>query len=145
MATGSPAEVGAPSITAGGFLACNKVIVLDKAVDPLAYVVSANIHRRHLTIEDKDRLIVQLLKADPTKSNRRVAKLTDTSHPHVAKVREHAEKGRRRGNGYHVGRHEGPQAANEQASQVRQVGEGRTQAEIGSAANPINSRRAEHR
>jgi DNA-binding Lrp family transcriptional regulator len=49
-------------------------------------------HRRHLTIEDKDRVIVQLLKADPTKSNRRVAKLTDTSHPHVAKVREHAEK-----------------------------------------------------
>src|SRR5262249_4878269 len=35
---------------------------------------------------DKDRLIVQLLKADPTKSNRQVAKLTDTSHPHVAKA-----------------------------------------------------------
>ena len=92
IATGSPVEVGAPSITAGDFLACDKVIVLDKSVDPWAYVVSANVHRRHLTIEDKDRVIVQLLKADPTKSNRRVAKLTDTSHPHVAKVREHAEK-----------------------------------------------------
>jgi DNA-binding Lrp family transcriptional regulator len=92
IATGSPVEVGAPSITAGDFLACDKVIVLDKSVDPWAYVVSANVHRRHLTIEDKDRLIVQWLKADPTKSNRRVAKLTDTSHPHVAKVREHAEK-----------------------------------------------------
>src|SRR5262249_31841422 len=85
--SGSPAEVGAPSITAGeDFLACDKVIVLDKSVDPFAYVVSANIRRRHLTIEDKDRLIVQLLKADPTKSNRQVAKLTDTSHPHVAKA-----------------------------------------------------------
>jgi hypothetical protein len=31
IATGSPAEVGAPSITAGeDFLACDKVIVLDK-------------------------------------------------------------------------------------------------------------------
>jgi len=60
--------------------------------DPYAYVISANIRRRHLSIEDKDRLIVQLLKADPTKSNRTVAKLTDTSHPHVAKVRERAEK-----------------------------------------------------
>jgi hypothetical protein len=60
--------------------------------DPRAYVISANIRRRHLSIEDKDRLIVQLLKADPTKSNRIVAKLTDTSHPHVAKVRERAEK-----------------------------------------------------
>jgi DNA-binding Lrp family transcriptional regulator len=93
IATGSPAIVGAPSITAGeDFLACNKVIVLDKSVDPFAHAVSANIHRRHLAIEDKDRLIVQLLKADPTKSNRQVAKLTDASHPHVAKVREHAEK-----------------------------------------------------
>src|SRR5262249_965550 len=69
IGTGSPAVVGAPSITAGeDFLACKKVIVLDKSVDPFPYVVSANIHRRHLTIEDKDRLIVQLLKADPTTS-----------------------------------------------------------------------------
>jgi hypothetical protein len=93
LATGSPAEVGAPSITAGkGFLALNKVVVLDKSVDPYAYVISANIRRRHLSIEDKGRLIVKVLQADPTKSNRTVAKLTDTSHPHVAKVREQAEK-----------------------------------------------------
>jgi predicted nuclease with TOPRIM domain len=37
-------------------------------------------------------VIVRLLKADPTKSNRAVAKLTDTSHPHVAKVRKRAER-----------------------------------------------------
>jgi ParB-like chromosome segregation protein Spo0J len=65
---------------------------VEPPIDPFAYVVSANIRRRHLSIEDKDRLIVQLLKADPTRSNRTVAKLTDTSHPHVAKVREQAEK-----------------------------------------------------
>jgi DNA-binding Lrp family transcriptional regulator len=93
ISTGSPAEIGPPSITAGkDFLAVNKVVVLDAKTDPWAYVISANIRRRHLGTEDKDRLIVQLLKADPTKSNRQVAKLTDTSHPHVAKVREQAEK-----------------------------------------------------
>jgi hypothetical protein len=71
-----------------------RVLVLggNEDIDPLAYVISANIHRRHLSAKDKDRLIVQLLKANPTKSNRTVAKLTDTSHPHVAKVREQAEK-----------------------------------------------------
>jgi hypothetical protein len=69
-----------------------RVLGGNEDVDPLAYVISANIRRRHLSAEDKDRLIVQLLKADPTKSNRTVAKLTDTSHPHVAKVREQAEK-----------------------------------------------------
>jgi DNA-binding Lrp family transcriptional regulator len=60
--------------------------------DAYAYVISANIHRRHLSTKDKDKLIVQLLQADPAKSNRTVAKLTQTSHPHVAKVREQAEK-----------------------------------------------------
>jgi DNA-binding Lrp family transcriptional regulator len=60
--------------------------------DPHAYVMSANVRRRHLTVDDKDRLIVQLLKADPNKSNRQVAKIVDASHPHVAKVRQRAEK-----------------------------------------------------
>ena len=41
--------VGPPSVMAGkDFLAVNKVIVLDRSVDPYAYVISANIHRRHL-------------------------------------------------------------------------------------------------
>ena len=145
IATGSPAEVGAPSITAGDFLACDKVIVLDKSVDPWAYVVSANVHRRHLTIEDKDRVIVQLLKADPTKSNRRVAKLTDTSHPHVAKVREHAEKA---GDVETVttsvdtkGRKQ-PTSKPRKADKLAKAGRKR---EIGSAAKPIDSRRTERR
>jgi ParB-like chromosome segregation protein Spo0J len=59
--------------------------------DPVAFVISANIRRRHLSIEDKDRLIVALLQADPTKSNRQVAKVVNASHPHVAKVRKRAE------------------------------------------------------
>ena len=45
LAIGNPVEVGAPSLMAGEFLATNKVIVLDKAVEPYAYVISANIHR----------------------------------------------------------------------------------------------------
>ena len=46
IATGSPVIVGAPSIMAGQhFIACDKVIVLGKSVEPYAYVISANIHR----------------------------------------------------------------------------------------------------
>ena len=39
--------------------------------DPLAYVISANIHRRHLAAEQKRELIAALLKAAPEKSDHR--------------------------------------------------------------------------
>src|SRR5262249_12801700 len=60
--------------------------------DPCAYVISANIHRRHLTAEPKRDLIIAVLKGQPQKSNRQIAKETGTSHPHVAKIRQEAEK-----------------------------------------------------
>ena len=70
--------------------------------DPFDFVLSANVHRRHLTIEQKDDLIAKLLKAQPEKSNRQLAKMVGVSHPHLAAVRAKLEKYRRRGNGYHV-------------------------------------------
>jgi ParB-like chromosome segregation protein Spo0J len=60
--------------------------------DPVAYVISANIHRRHLTAEQKRELIAKLIKAAPEKSNRQIAKATGVSHPHVGKVRAEMEE-----------------------------------------------------
>jgi ParB-like chromosome segregation protein Spo0J len=51
--------------------------------DPVAYVISANIYRRHLTAEQKRDLIAELIKAQPEKSNRQIAKATGVSHLHV--------------------------------------------------------------
>src|SRR5262249_36126228 len=72
-------------------------IVLDDPIrlelgDPYKFVLSLNVHRRHLTGEQKHELIVKLLKATPEKSNRQIAKTVGASHPHVAKVREELEK-----------------------------------------------------
>jgi hypothetical protein len=88
VATGGPAVVGAPSITAGeDFLACDKVIVLDKSVDPFAYVVSANVYRRHLSTRQKRELIAKLIKATPDKSDRQIAKTVKASPTTVGTVR----------------------------------------------------------
>ena len=61
-------------------------------VDPYAFVISTNIHRRHLTNEQKDELLKKLIKATPHLSNRQIGRKVGFSHPHVAKVRSELEK-----------------------------------------------------
>jgi hypothetical protein len=46
------------------------ISILDDGINPFEFVISANIHRRHLTAEQKRDLIAKLLKANPEKSNR---------------------------------------------------------------------------
>jgi hypothetical protein len=87
-----PAIVGPPSVMAGkDFLAVNKVIVLDRSVDPYAFVISANIHRRHLTAEQKRDLIAKLIKATPEKSDRQIAETLKASPTTVGTVRAEME------------------------------------------------------
>ncbi len=55
--------------------------------DPYAYVISANIHRRHLSAEQKRDLIAKVVKATPEKSNRQIAEVLKVDHKTVASVR----------------------------------------------------------
>ena len=61
-------------------------------VDPLAVVISANIHRRHLTLDKKAEIAGDILKARPELSNRQVADMVKLSHPKVAKIRKEGER-----------------------------------------------------
>ena len=49
--------------------------------------MSANIHRRHLTAEQKRESIAKVLKAQPSKSNRTIAKQAKVDDKTVAVVR----------------------------------------------------------
>jgi hypothetical protein len=59
--------------------------------DPYDIVLSMNVHRRHLTAEQKRELIAKVLKANPEKSNREIARQVKDDHKKVARVREAAE------------------------------------------------------
>lgn len=53
---------------------------------------SLNLHRRHLTREQKRQIIAESLKADPQLSNREHARRTGANHETVQKVREATEE-----------------------------------------------------
>jgi hypothetical protein len=59
--------------------------------DPVAWVISRNLRRRHLTPEDKIKILAQLVAAHPEKSDRKLAKEAGVSHPTMAKARREAE------------------------------------------------------
>jgi hypothetical protein len=59
--------------------------------NPYTYARSANVLRRHLTAESRRKSIADLIKADPSKSDRRIAEQTKASPSTVGKVRQQLE------------------------------------------------------
>jgi hypothetical protein len=60
-------------------------------VDPNAYVLSQNLHRRHLSSEQKREFIAKLLKANPEASNKSIGKQAKVDDKTVGKVRDDLE------------------------------------------------------
>jgi hypothetical protein len=75
----------------GPLLLDDPFLVLSNVTDPYAYVISANIHRRHLSAEGKRNLIAKVLKAKPDASNLAIAKQVKADDKTVAKVRSDLE------------------------------------------------------
>jgi len=60
--------------------------------DPAAYVISANLRRRHLSAEQKRGLIAKLIKAHPEKSDRQIGNMIKADNKTVAAVRSDLER-----------------------------------------------------
>jgi ParB-like nuclease domain len=59
--------------------------------DPYGFVISSNLHRRHLTAEQRRELIAKLLKVTPEKSNRQIGEIIKVDHKTVGTVRTKME------------------------------------------------------
>jgi hypothetical protein len=119
IATGHHVEVVVKDdkwIIDAGVWISDKVIVLDNSVDPYAYVISANIHRRHLTAKQRRELIAKLIKAQPEKSDRQIAETVKASHHTVGAVRVDME---RRGQVAHVAARTDTKGRQQPAKRVR--------------------------
>jgi len=86
-----PPKVNRWSVFVDGRLNRGLVDTFAGHVDPYAHVISANIHRRHLTTEQKRELIAKLIKAQPEKSNRQIARTAKVDDKTVGVVRADLE------------------------------------------------------
>jgi hypothetical protein len=83
------------SANVGDAFAFNKwqrVIYRDECGDPYAYVTSLNLHRRHLTMEQKRAVIAKMLAANPEMSDRRIGKVAHVDGKTVAGIRTDMEE-----------------------------------------------------
>lgn len=86
------------------YLACLKADIEPEFVeftgkDPVAFVYSVNVHRRHLSVEQKLDLVDRLLTEAPERSDRVIAKLAQLHHKTVGRRRAELEA---RGAGRHA-------------------------------------------
>ena len=86
-----PVRLAPPNIEAGDRGFPEAVKILPSSVDPYAYVVSANMKRRHLTAKQKREIVAALLKARPENSNRQIAETAKVHHETVGDVRDELE------------------------------------------------------
>jgi hypothetical protein len=66
-------------------------LYFERYCDPWSYVVSANVHRRHLTTVQRREIVAALLKAKPERSDNATARLAHVSDKTVTSVRRELE------------------------------------------------------
>jgi hypothetical protein len=79
----------------GEEIAIDNTIIFEEQphdIDPVDFIISDELYRRHLGAEDKRRVIAALLKDYPSKSNRYFAGIVKASHNTVQAVRTEMER-----------------------------------------------------
>jgi hypothetical protein len=86
--------------------------------DIAAFIISANVHRRHLKPKQRRDIVADFLKADPTASDRAIAEKAKVDKNTVAKVRKEKET---RGEIHHVGKRTDTKGRQQPAEKPRKL------------------------
>jgi hypothetical protein len=65
-----------------------EIVKLEKGDTPEAYVEDVNVHRRHLTAEQKQDALIRLIARAPEKTDRRIAKEVGVDHKTIGRARK---------------------------------------------------------
>jgi hypothetical protein len=86
--------------------------------DIAAFIISADVHRRHLKPKQRREIVADFLKADPTATDRAIAEKAKVDKNTVAKVRREKET---RGEIHHVGKRTGTKGRQPPAEKPRKL------------------------
>jgi hypothetical protein len=84
-------KIGIEIVSADGTLKV-PTVTAPPGTDPYAFVASANLHRRHLSHEEKSKAAGKLLEANPEASNRQIAEQVGFDHKTVGAIRRKKEE-----------------------------------------------------
>jgi hypothetical protein len=83
--------IGRETIDASGGPKVGTIRHASRSFDPFAFVISKNIRRRHLSVEQRQELLITLIARQPERSDRQIAKMAGVDHKTIAAARTKGE------------------------------------------------------
>jgi hypothetical protein len=83
--------IGRETVDASGEPKVGSIRDASGSFDPFAFVISKNIRRRHLNVEQRQELLITLIARQPERSDRQIAKMAGVDHKTIAAARTKGE------------------------------------------------------
>jgi hypothetical protein len=83
--------IGRETVNPSGTLKMGSIREASRSFDPFAFVISKNIRRRHLNVEERQNLLIELIARQPEQSDRQIAKTVGVDHKTISVARTKGE------------------------------------------------------
>jgi ParB-like chromosome segregation protein Spo0J len=83
--------IGRETVCPSGTPKVGSIREASRSFDPFAFVISKNIRRRHLKVEERQNLLIELIAQQPGRSDRQIAKTVGVDHKTIGAARAKGE------------------------------------------------------